>query len=370
MPGKKQIGDFVFPTIPEGAATTIIPVPFPVTSASPTSATSSSSKAVQELQIVAVCCLAIFIWALPAICIKRKLCCRCFTRWISRRLTCYCLFGTVVNLAIISFVIAYEPDVSANDLFFGTVSLIESVSEKLMKSLYRLAILTGAFMAFLFRKRIHALLGFDQQLVRADLRDVMTCFAMDRFQAIEVSIWKMEELTPSWTPSLSSRSLFLRIVLGYNEPQHSRPHDGCTTSAVFRERIQLNYDPEDDTQRLAIYIKQQEVIGGAVSSLAPAAGALLGGAVSALTPLGATGGLGVGVVTGIGAANSKGHEVARVELSCSMINRIREFSMKKGHTAQTTANRHAFAWNEEEFYPVDLVPQGRCWLRISDVDNA
>jgi len=57
MPGKKQIGDFVFPTIPEGAATTIIPVPFPVTSASPTSATSSSSKAVQELQIVAV-----FVW--------------------------------------------------------------------------------------------------------------------------------------------------------------------------------------------------------------------------------------------------------------------------------------------------------------------
>merc|ERR1740138_861298 len=91
---------------------------------------------------------------------------------------------------------------------------------------------------------------------------------MNRFMTIEVSVWKMENLPGSW----NRRTLFLRAVMGYNEPQHSRPHDCSSNSIVLRERMQLNYDPEDDTQKLSLILKQQEVVGGAVTQLAPATG--------------------------------------------------------------------------------------------------
>mmetsp|Transcript_13332 Transcript_13332/g.41860 ORF Transcript_13332/g.41860 Transcript_13332/m.41860 type:complete len:225 (+) Transcript_13332:3-677(+) len=221
-------------------------------------------------------------------------------------------------------------------------------------------------MLYTFRKWIVALLGFDHQLVRCDLRDFCTCFTMARFSAIELSLWKIESLPAGF----STRSLFVRVLCGYNEPQHTRPHDGCTTSISVRERVQLNYDPEDDTQKLSLVVKQQEVVGAAVSQLAPAAGAIAGGAAGLMTPLGPAAGAGLGVVTGLGAANSFGVEVARCDLSSAMINRIRDSCSR-----QATSGRNSSAgpmvtndyWNEQHFLKVDLVPQGVCWLKICDV---
>lgn len=111
-------------------------------------------------------------------------------------------------------------------------------------------------MAVLMRKKIVSLLGYDSQIVRADLKDVLTLFQAQRFSPIEVTLWKVSGLPAAF----STRTLFVRMLLGYNEPQHSRPHDGRTDSMVLRETFQLNYDPEDETQQLSIVIKQQELV--------------------------------------------------------------------------------------------------------------
>jgi len=233
--------------------------------------------------------------------------------------------------------------------------------------LTQVSILAGGIILFTFRKKIMALLGFDQQLVRGDLKDVLTCFSMKRFRPIEVSIWKIEGLPTGFT----SRTLYTRITLGVNEPLHSRPHDGCTTSLSLRERFSLNYDPEDDTQKMSIVIKHQEVVGSAVSQLAPAAGAIVGAAGGLVTPLGPSVGAGLGLVTGVGAANSLGVEVARLDLSSSMINRFRDdaAAMSK-ESSERTATGPSVPWSKEHYpWKVDLVPQGSCWLRIADLPD-
>merc|ERR1719464_562917 len=148
--------------------TTIIPVPFPITTAAP----SSPTILAEELEIVAIFLFAGLIWALPWFCINKRFCCKWFQRWISKRLGCYFVVGLVVNLTFISFVIAREPDVSANQIFFATVHFITAVSDKLEEVLMQCAIVVGAGLLFTFRTRIISLLGFDQQLVRCDLRDL------------------------------------------------------------------------------------------------------------------------------------------------------------------------------------------------------
>ena len=75
-----------------------------------------------------------------------------------------------------------------------------------------------------------------------------------------------------------------------------------------------------------------EVVGGAVSQLAPVAGALAGG-VMGLMSVGPAAGAGIGAVTGIGAANSLGKEIARVDLSSAGINRLREQSSSAARQA-------------------------------------
>jgi hypothetical protein len=274
----------------------------------------------------------------------------------------YFCFALIANFAFASCVMANLPDVTVNDLFFTAVHLVGAFTINLEAMLKQLAILGGAVLAIMMRKKIFALLGFDRQIVKADLRDILTCFSMRRFLTVEISLWKVSNLPPSFT----SRSLFTRVLLGYNEPQHTRPHDGCTRSMVIRERLQVNYDPEDDTQKLSIVVKAQEVVSSAVTQMAPPAGLLIGAGVNSFTPIGSTAGAALGMVTAIGAANSLGVEVARVDISSAMVNRLRKQASEGAmHGSMSTAP--IVPWNEEHFVRVDLVPQGDCWLRIMDV---
>eukprot|EP00913_Durusdinium_trenchii_P008769 g8235.t1 len=239
-----QVG-WKLPVIPEGALTTIIPVAFPLDSLPE----EKREKMVQKMEVLV---------ALPLVLINRGLCCRCFQRCLSRHVSCYFCFGVVFVLSAVSYMVAKEPDVNANDLFFEFVNLLELLSDKLEAVLMQVSLVLGLLLAWMMRKKILSLLGYDQQVVRADLKDcerlalqlgtdavdpqdVLTFFQMSRFSTIEVTLWKVEDLPAGF----SSRTLFVRMLLGFNEPQHSRPHDGCTTSMVLREKFQLNYDPED-----------------------------------------------------------------------------------------------------------------------------
>merc|ERR1719401_655855 len=96
------------------------------------------------------------------------------------------------------------------------------------------------------------------------------------------------------------------------------------------------------------------------------------------SPLGLAPGAALGAVTGTGAAHSVGQEVARVDLSSIMINRIRDRCNASGpanaprpdserRKALMTSAKATVQWSEEFFQKVDLVPQGNLWLRITDI---
>lgn len=356
-PQNPNVPGMWMPEILPNTPTTIISVVVPVSVPQP-----DWFKVILENGgVLAIFIVAMFVWAVPVWCVNSKLCCRCFQRCGSRQIRLYFLLGFVANAFLVSLVLKTLPDITANNVFFQFVSVVDFVCFQLDNILQQLTVIIAAVLALAFRKRIVALLGFDQQVVRADFRDILTCFTMTRFRAIEVSVWKVESLPAGFT----SRSLYVRFVLGYNEAQHTRPRDGCTTSLTLRERVQLNYDPEDDTQKLSIVIKQQEVVGGAVSQLAPVAGAMLGATAGG----GSTNSIGLGVIMGIGAANSLGVEVARVDMSSAVINRFRAASVAQKVRQVTDSAGPSVPWREEHFEKVHLVPQGLCWLRIADVEQ-
>jgi len=363
LPGlpARNIHGFLFPAIIAGVPTTIIPIAFPVTTPGPSAPTS----AVEEGEVLVVFVLAGIIWALPWFCSNSRLCCRCWKRCLSRRLGCYFMFGFLLNLTLISCVIAAVPDISANDVFFAAVGCLTVFMDQLETVLMQLGILLAMTILYAYRMRLVSLLGFDSQIIRFELRDFLTCFSMRRFSAIEVSILKAEDLPAGF----GSRTLFLRLVLGCNEPLHSRPRDGCTTTINIKERLQLNYDPEDTSQKLTIMIKQQEVVSAAISQLAPLTGALVGGVGGLMMAGNPSAGAALGGVAGIGTANSLGPEVARLDMSHSMINRFRTHATKqqddKGRSMMTTAP--IVPWRGDHFMAADLVPQGKLWLRIVDV---
>lgn len=361
---ERNIGGFLFPAIPAGVPTTVIPVVFLVTTAGP----SAKTKVIEEGEVLAVFGLAILIWMIPSLLANTRFCCRCCQRCLSKRLGWYFCLGMIVNLSMLSMVIASEPEIKANDLFFQLVEVVEVVSDKLQEVLMQVGAIVGLFMLYSFRKRLIALLGFDSQLVKLELRDFLTCFSMTRFKTVEVSLLKASDLPCGY----GSRALFVRVVMGCNEPLHSRPRDGCMTSLNLRERWQLNFDPEDVSQTLSIAIKEQEVVGAAVAQLAPAAGAIAGALAGLMTPAGPQGGAALGAIAGIGTANSLGPEVARLDMSAAFINSLREKTkqMQKEEPPPSMATGPSFAWREENFVKVDLVPQGYLWLRISDVQAA
>jgi len=363
-------GEWTFPVIPYGVPTTIIPVAFPLTRAP----TNTSVLMQEQVQLLGVFFAALMVWMLPTLCINKRLCPLFFRRWISKRLGCYFFLGLVLNVSVISVFISRAGHVDANALFFTAVSILEQVTNQMEGILIQVLVVGALAALYVFRSKLAMILGFDQQILKVSLRDIVTGFSMKRFRAIEISLWQSESLPVGFT----SRTLFTRITLGYNEPAHTRPHDNVKSMFSIRERIQLNYDPEDDTQKLSVVVKIQEVIGATINQLLPAAGGAIGAVAGMASPLGPGPGAALGVVTGTGAANSVGADVARVDLSSAMINRIRARCAADSAPApsserpsqRVTSTGPAVKWSEEFFQKVDMIPQGQLWIRIADIEGA
>ena len=161
------------------------------------------------------------------------------------------------NLFVFLYVMTVFREVEMNDLFFALVEIAGKFLDKLEMILSQLAIVLVAFMVYVFRRRFFALLGIERQMVRADLKDILTCFSMRRFVPLELAFWKVTDLPVS---GFGSRTVFLQVYMGYNEPLNTRPHDNIAQNFYVTEKLQVNYDADDNTQTLAIIVKTQEVV--------------------------------------------------------------------------------------------------------------
>lgn len=350
-----RVGSWAFPPIPPGAPTTFMLVPFPISTPAPT-ASSFEGPALGA----AILLLMAAVWLLPRVLMSSSCCCLCCRRWLSRQTSHYFICGLVMNVLALAFIVTYVPEISPNAAFFSLVTVVGGITDELEGVLIDAAILCGAVLLFLLRKNLIAVLGMDMQFVKADLRDFLTCFSMRRFRVIEISVLRVQSLPASMT----TRTLYIRTVLGFNEPQHTRPHSDCTNSFKVRERMRLNYDPEDDTKTLSIMVKSQEIVGHAAADVAPLFGALGGVALGPSLTVGAA----AGAVTGIGVANSFGGMIARADLSSAMINNFTSVFKRVGPGDKTVADS-ATMWSEDNFKKIDLIPEGEMWLRIAYCDD-
>ncbi len=71
-------------------------------------------------------------------------------------------------------------------------------------------------------------------------------------------VYKVEEL-PS-ANLMSANNLFVELILGSNEIVKTRVRKGAGSSAVLKELLQVNYDPDDEDEKLIVNVKSQDML--------------------------------------------------------------------------------------------------------------
>jgi len=167
-----------------------------------------------------------------------------------------------------------------------------------------------------FKDRIALLLGLDHQtLFKFKFRDCMTCFSSSRFRAIELTLYKVEDLPAGGV--MSANNIFMEVWLGYNEAMKTRVHNNAGSSCILKEAVQLNFDEEDEDDNLVIFIKNQKVVGGG--------------------------------------------DLARLELTPQKVKDCEVQSLQLA--------RGPFEWKEGYFIKHALIPRGYLWFRIVPIDE-
>jgi hypothetical protein len=172
-----------------------------------------------------------------------------------------------------------------------------------------LVIIVATFV-WVLRIQILKMLGIDHMtFVRAQISDFCwCCFSSRQLQPIEVSILKVDNMRAA--NMLKPNDIFLELHLGFNEIMCTRVMYGAGEAAKVKQSLQLNFDEYDSGYELYIIAKHQDVFSS--------------------------------------------EEVARAVLSTEEIAR------------QLDKTQH-MTWEEREFHPVQMDPQGTVWLRISEV---
>jgi len=348
-------------------ATTLVPLPasiFTTTTPAPRVPWEERTDGLREAGALIV--ISIFILILPRICLKS----RTMSRIISPYLRYYCVFMVIAYIFILAYALQ-RTHLRLSSLFLTTVKVIEVFIGSVEEVLFDVFVIILVIALYSFRSRVQSLLGVEHQLIRADWRDLVTCFSFSRFEIIELAIWKVEDLPPTWG---NTRTVYFRIIHGFNEVMNLRPVTlrGDVTSFVQKDTIQLNYDPEDVHTKLSIILKRQEIISDAVATnIAPVTGAITGAITSAVIPFGFLGGLVTGATVATGAANSG--EVARLDLSTMMINRMLEQGKDDQwpqNAWRTTLVAPSLWTDPDAFHVLHLVPQGKIYFRIRSVVHA
>jgi len=360
----KSYAGWEFPVISKDMKTTVIHVAFPVTEAH-----NYLAETGEHIAVVAVFVVALIVFMLPMLSMRWRGMPRLCRKWISRNMALFFAIAFLFNFVIIFLVVATVPHVDLEMILVGFINVYAAVVGGIKIFLSQVLTVVIILLVWLYRKNIMQLLGKEQSFVRCDIRDLLTCFSMHRFGVVEFSVFRVDGL-PS---SQINRALYVEVQCGYNEAQVTRVHEDRSKSIVLRDSMQLNFDDEDDTQHVSIIVKEQEVLGTAITQLAPAAGALAGLFAGVVTPItGGVPGALVGGAAGVGVASSVGREIARVDFSCASINMIMEKSAAKKDWADVRtahmATGGASRWKDSNFVKVDLTPHGFAWIRVDALD--
>ncbi|CAE7799157.1 unnamed protein product [Symbiodinium sp. CCMP2592] len=208
----------------------------------------------EEMVLVLVISLMVMLWTVPLL--------RPFRYCCETRLHKVYPIITVVNLLLLAVTLHALKSITFNDVFFALVNGFEDAVEKTEQILVGVAALVAIAVVWKFKDRVFEVLGVENAAsVFGDFRDWATCWSMKRFHPVELFIWKVEGLPSARLHSLND--VFCEVSLGYNMTMKTRVHHRAGHSCVFKETLQLNFDPYDSEHRLTLSIKSQEVVGAA-----------------------------------------------------------------------------------------------------------
>lgn len=218
----------------------------------------------------------------------------------------------MLNLVFIFLVVKWLPDWTMKNYLQALLKCTIGAIQHLQKVATSIAIIVAFCFAVAFKDRIAQLLGFDHAtLFRFKVRDCLTCLCPNRFQPIEISAWKVEDLVAA--DPFSANNIFVEFFLGYNEPMKTRVHNNAGSECHIKERIQLNFDEDDEEETLYIFVRNQNIVGNS--------------------------------------------ELARAELSTQKL---------KGIVREAATRGEFVRWSPEFFGdPIPLIPRGRLWMRAA-----
>eukprot|EP00397_Hematodinium_sp_SG-2012_P039251 GEMP01042829.1.p1 GENE.GEMP01042829.1~~GEMP01042829.1.p1 ORF type:complete len:358 (+),score=59.84 GEMP01042829.1:26-1099(+) len=318
-----------------GEATTLVPLPAYIFT-TPSPAFTEELTGYRTLLAATLILFSMGLFMLPRICLRSRILSRIFAPYMRY----YCVIIFLTNVCIIVYVLAVT-HMRLSVIFMDVLWVFEAIIDCTRKIVTDAFVIVAVLLVYWFRARLMTLIGFEQQLIRADWKDIATCFSLSR----------------------------------YNEAMHTRPIDIGRGGVDFAPKVvlQLNYDSEDDQTKLSIIIRKQEIISSAVASnLAPVTGAITGAVASLVLPFGIGVSALAGGAVGAGAASNLGQEISRLDLSSAMINRIISASGDPRLPPQRTQQemtvidpRKTQPWNDPDQFQVShLIPQGRIWFRI------
>eukprot|EP00931_Biecheleriopsis_adriatica_P086925 TRINITY_DN61472_c0_g1_i1.p1 TRINITY_DN61472_c0_g1~~TRINITY_DN61472_c0_g1_i1.p1 ORF type:complete len:315 (+),score=87.63 TRINITY_DN61472_c0_g1_i1:94-1038(+) len=261
---------------------------------------------------------AIWLYCLPCYCAGMSYSpARKFASWISQRLPMFYVWMTMFNALFLFLVVTWLPDWGFGQYIEVCLAAAAWTVAHMLKWATSIAIILAFAFVVAFKERFALMLGLDhKQIFNCKMRDCLTCWTSTRFQAIEVQIWKVEDL-PS-ADLFQANNVFVEAHLGYNETMKTRVHNNAGSDCILKETIQLNFDEDDEEEKLFIFVRNQQVMGAA--------------------------------------------ELARVEISTGD---LKELVRKGGRNSN-----QIITWSQESFgEPLGLIPRGNIWLRASVVDD-
>ena len=77
-------------------------------------------------------------------------------------------------------------------------------------------------------------------------------------RAVEIYLYKVEELTAS--NLVNPNDVFIEMSLGMNEKVRTRVHNSAGSSCILKECLQMNYDPNEEDDKLVVQVKNQDML--------------------------------------------------------------------------------------------------------------
>jgi hypothetical protein len=263
---------------------------------------------------------AVWIFCMPCYCAGlQSTSARRLAAWISLRLPQFYCFTILTNGLFMFLIVTWLPDWELGDYIKAVLTTLGWTVGHIAKFMDSIVLIVAAIIVFVFKERIAMIMGLDHTtLFRFKLRDCLNCFSSSRFQPIELTLWKVDDLPAA--DLLAANNIFVEVWgLGYNEGMKTRVHNNAGRACILKETMQINFDEGDSEDNMTIFIKHQ------------------------------------GVMMGAG-------ELARVELTADQVNEFLKKSKNVKHEA-------GLKWENDYFVNLKLNPRGTLYFRITPVED-